>query len=361
MPDEPRPEERTEPASPRRRQQFRERGEVARSRELASVAILFAAVGALYFSGPLAAARLARGAAFRFTEIHWPDLTPGLAQRVLLQTAAVGVKMILPILALVAVAALLAHVVQTGWLFAPKSLQPDLKRINPVGKFKQILFSSKTAYEAVKALLKIVVVGVPIWLAVAGELEHLPARLGADALDVVTQAGLGVMRIAAKVGAMLLVIALLDYGFQWWSLERRMRMTFQEAKEEVKEGEGDPHVRARRRRIAQEMSMNRMMTQVPQADVVVTNPTHFAVALKYDAGAGGAPRVVAKGQDLVAKRIREVAERAGVPCIENPPLARAIHGAVKLGKEIPPALYRAVAELLALVYRERGIGAEGLA
>jgi len=324
------------------------------------VAVLFAAVGALYFSGPVAGQRLARGAAFRFSELSLPDLTPAAVQRLILQTAHTGLQMILPFLVLVAVAALLAHVVQTGWLFAPTALQPDLKRLNPLPRIRQLLFSSRTAFELLKALLKLVVVGVPIGFAVADELEHLPALLGADPLTVATRAGLGIVRIAAKVGGMLLVIAILDFGFQWWSQERKMRMTHQETKQEHKEGEGDPHLRARRRRIAQEMSMNRMMAQVPKADVVITNPTHYAVALRYDSGRDGAPRVVAKGTELVARRIREEAERHGVPCVENPPLARALHGAVKLGREIPSALYQAVAEVLALVYRERHGAAEAV-
>lgn len=361
MPSEATPDERTEPATPKRRQEFRERGEIVKSRELASVAILFASMGALYFGGPIAGQRIARATAFRLNEVAVPDLTISGVQRILIQQATVMVDVLLPFVGLLLVVGVFSHVAQSGWLFAGKALEPKPERINPIGKFKEVLFSSRTAFEGVKTSLKLTVVGIPIYLAVREEIERAPALLGADPLQVVTAAGLGVVNICAKIAGLLLVIALFDYGYQYWSFERRMKMTLQEVKQEMKEGEGDPHVRARRRRIAQEMSMNRMMSQVPTADVIVTNPTHYAVALKYDKDGGAAPRVVAKGKDLIAARIRELATANGVPLVENRPLAQALHKSVKLGREIPPALYRAVAEVLAMVYRQQGRGPEAVA
>jgi len=354
MAGDARPDERTEPASPKRRNEFRERGEVVKSKELATVVILFASMGGFYFLGPMAGQRVSRAAVFRLSHLKSPDLTIAESQRLMMQQGAILLEVLLPFVLLVAVAAVFAHVGQTGWLVAGKALEPKWDRINPIGKFQETLFSSKTAFEGLKALLKLTVIGVPIYLAVRGEVEHASMLLGAHPQQVATNAGLGAVRIFAKVAGMLLVLAVFDYAYQWWSHERRMKMTLQEVKEEMKEGEGDPHVRGRRRQIAHEMAMNRMMAQVPQADVVVTNPTHYAVAIKYDPDNGEAPRVLAKGKDLVAARIRELAGRYGIPLIENKPLARTLHKSVKLGREIPPALYRAVAEVLAMVYRQSG-------
>lgn len=354
MADDARPDERTEDPTPKRREEFRNRGEVAKSQELGSVAVLMAAMAGLWLMGPRAANRMAQATVEGLDMPFRHDLDVATVQRLTFQVMGAGADMVLPILLAILLAGVAINVAQTGWLVAPEAIKLKWERLNPFPKAQELFLSSRTAFEATKVLLKSVVIGVPLVLAIEDELAIAPGLIGMDAGAVGLHTMLAALRIAAKIAALLILIALADFGYQKWSLHRRMRMTVQELKEEMKDSEGDPWIKGRRRAIAREMSMNRMMAEVPRADVVVNNPTHFSVALRYEAGTGSAPRVVAKGQDLIALRIREIAKEHGVPMVEDAPLARAIYKTVEVGKEIPAALYRAVAEVLAVVYRQRG-------
>ncbi len=260
----------------------------------------------------------------------------------------------MPLLGILAGVALAANVAQVGFLFTTHPLKPNLQKLNPVGRFSELFFSARAVMEALKAAAKLVAVGLPLYLAMSGSLAQVAALVGLAPADV-ARAGLEeVTRVTFWVAGVFVVISILDYGFQRYSIEKKMRMTHQEAKQEQKEELGDPHVKGRIRQIQREMAFNRMMADVPKADVVVTNPTHFAVALRYRRDEGDAPRVLAKGKDRVALRIREAAFRHGVPIVPNPPLARALYAMVKVGRFVPQELFRAVAEVLAYVYRRRG-------
>ncbi len=247
----------------------------------------------------------------------------------------------------------LATVMQIGWLFTTQPLVPDLAKLDPIkgmGRF----FSKRSLVEVVKSILKVLLIAWVSYKTVAGEFDE--ALLLGDMTVDQTIAFLGrtATLVMMKVCAIMIFLAILDYGFVRWEMEEKMKMTKQEQKEEMKDTEGDPHIKSKIRSIQQQMAKQRMMAAVPGADVVITNPTRIAVALKYDNQTMDAPVVLAKGRDLVAARIRELAREHDVPLVENPPVARLLHSKVEIGQTIPEELFKAVAEILAYVYSLKG-------
>ncbi|MFA6107333.1 MAG: flagellar biosynthesis protein FlhB [Candidatus Latescibacterota bacterium] len=345
-------QEKTEQATPRRREEARRKGQVARSNELSSVAIL--AVGLLALSW-LGASMLRQMAAFTVDV-----LTNGLTQQLdLLSLPALavdwatrGALIAAPMVVLLSVAALGVNYAQVGVLFAGEPLTPKFNRIDPLAGAQRLL-SSRGLVELAKSLFKVGAVTYLTWLTITAELGNFVTFVDLGVGQILTLCGAATLKLGYRITLLLLVMAVLDYAFQRWDYERGLRMTRQEVREEMKQQEGDPVIRARIRSVQREMSRRRMMADVKTADVVVTNPTHLAVALRYDPEAMTAPRVVAKGQRLVAERIKELARQAGVPLVENKPLAQALFRAVRIGDEIPEALFKAVAEVLAFVFRLR--------
>ena len=344
--------ERTEPASLRRLEQAREEGQVARSAELSTFAVLLAAAGVLWWMGSslmgqlLAVVkngmRLERALAFD-------------AQLMLLRLYQQGLDAllaILPLLLVLLVAALVSPLLLNGWLFTLKSLQPDFQRLNPAHGIEKI-FSLRGLTELAKAIAKTIVIGsMAAW--VMWHNKEAVFSLAAHAVDSGV-AHLGKLlgwSFLAIVGSMVLIVAL-DVPFQLWDHSRKLKMTREELRQEAKETEGDPQVKARIRSLQREAARRRMMAEIPKADVVVTNPARYAVALRYHGDAMRAPKVVAKGAHLLAARIRELAKEHRVPILEAPPLARALYRHTELGDEIPEALYTAVAEVLAYVFQLR--------
>lgn len=345
-------QERTEAATPRRRSMARAEGNVAKSTEVISVAGLAVAFGALAAFGPSIANGLAgvlRGYLGSIATITLDAATvPQLATRLFGALA----LLLLPFAGLVAIAGVGASVAQNGFLISGKAVAPKFARISPAAGFQRI-FSKRALVELAKALIKIAVVGGVVgWALVKVAPQFVPLAVAPPESSygwmLVTM-----LRLAAAAIAALAVLALLDFFFQRWDWEQRLRMTRQELKEEFKQHEGDPVLKSKIRSRQMDMTRRRMLNDVKTADVVVTNPIHFAVALKYDPERMGAPRVVAKGARLLAARIRELARAAGVPVVEDPPLARALYKACKVGSEVPLAFYKAIAELLAVVYRKR--------
>lgn len=255
-----------------------------------------------------------------------------------------------PIFLLTVAAALLTPFLLGGWLFSPKSVALNFERLDPLSGIKR-MFSMQSVGELVKAVLKSLLIGGVIWWVVRHEMDHLFALISQpiDAALVSFVRMLLFASLALVCG--LAIIAMLDVPFQLWQYYAKLRMTKEEVRQEYKEMEGDPQLKARIRAQQREMSRKRMMSEVPNADVVVTNPTHYAVALKYDSGAMGAPQVVAKGMNLIAQNIRELASANNVPVLEAPPLARALYRHAEVGDQIPAALYTAVAEVMAYVYQ----------
>jgi flagellar biosynthetic protein FlhB len=350
--------ERTEPASVRRREQAREDGQVARSRELSTLALLLAAGVGLWIMGADLADRLST------MMRHGMQLDRSLAfdtELMLLRLRGLSTDVVLaffPLLLLLVMAGIVSAVLLDGWLFSFKPLMPDWGRIDPLKGLTRIL-SLHGVIEMIKAIIKTVVVGGVaawvIWRNSGAVLSLASEPLDSAMAHLVRLLGSSFLTMAAGIG----LVAAVDVPFQIWDHERRLRMTREEVRQENKESEGDPHVKAHIRSQQREMARRRMMSEVPKADVVVTNPTHYAVALRYQDGAMGAPRVVAKGAHALAARIRELAQEHQVPILNAPPLARALYRHTELGDEIPSALYSAVAEILAYVYQLRRHRSEG--
>lgn len=350
--------ERTEPASPRRLEQAREEGDVPRSRELATCTILLAAGLAFWFSGESLIRRLnhlltsgltlEREHAFDFN-LLLTHIVPAL-EGVLLGLA--------PLAAILLLVALGSPLLIGGWLLSGKALQPNFSRLNPLKGFGN-MFSVRSLVELGKAIGKTLLIGAIAWLVVSSQTEEM---LGLSAEPLHTGwAHLGSLLLTGFIAIVsgLVVIALIDAPYQMWHYANKLKMTREEVRQESKESDGDPMVKARIRQLQREMAKRRMMAEVPTADVVVTNPTHYAVALKYSEGKMRAPVVVAKGADEVAAKIREIASEHKVAMLEAPPLARALYRHTELGDEIPAALYTAVAEVLAYVFQLRAYGKHG--
>lgn len=350
--------EKTEPASPRRLEKAREEGTVARSRELSTLILLGSAVGGLWVGaaslGSSMQAALRQG--LQFERAVGFDTSRMLARiGAMLLDALLA---LVPLLGVMTLAALVAPLMLGGWLFATKSLAPNFGKLDPLAGIGR-MFSAQSLAELAKALAKSALIGGVAWLVISGDLETMMALMAQPAGMAVPQMIMLVARHCALITAALLLVALIDVPYQLWSHYRKLRMSREDLRQEHKESEGDPHIKAQIRRQQQQMARRRMMAEVPKADIVVTNPTHFAVALKYQDGDMRAPRVVAKGVDRVAERIRAIAREHGVAVLEAPPLTRALYKHTKLGAEIPAGLYTAVAEVLAWVYRLKRWQSEG--
>src|SRR5262245_16445765 len=345
-------QERTLPPTPRRLEQARAEGQVARSRELAACATVAAAAAVIWWGGPATLARCAhlleRGLVLR----HQDTLTDAVMKERFVALMFDGILLIAPLFAVVAIAAIAASVLVGGWAFAPQAFAPDLTRLSPFRGLGQI-FSRHGVTELVKAIVKALVVAI----AAAGFLwtsREALATLGTlETRDALTVLGTLVQHGLAWLAGALALIAAADVPVVLWRHYSRLRMTPEEYKREQRESEGDPQLKARVRSLQRERARKRMMAEVPKADVVVTNPTHYAVALSYREGTMNAPRVVAKGQELVAAKIRALAAANTVPILEAPPLARALYFSTEVGDDIPAPLYNAVAQVLAWVYQVR--------
>ncbi len=342
--------ERTEAASPRRLEKAREEGQVPRSQELTTFTMLIAASGSLWVIGSTFVHKLSAILENGLRIEREVAINPALLLPRLFQLAVDGLLVVAPLFGWLAIIALAAPMLLSGWLFSSKALFPDFKRINPANGIKRI-FSSRGLIELIKAIAKVCVIGgvaaAVVWSHKQDVLDLVGMPLDTGLISMGNLIGMTFILI---VSAMLLIVVI-DVPFQLWNHARQLRMSKEDLRKEAKEDEGDPHVKARIRGLQREMARRRMMAEVPKADVVVTNPTHFAVALKYQEGSIGAPRVVAKGTELVAARIRELAEEHHIPVLEVPPLARALYHHVELEAEIPETLYTAVAQVLAYVFQ----------
>lgn len=341
--------EKTEPASARRLEQAREEGQVPHSRELGAFLILIVAAAAFWLMGGWFSQRVAamfrRGLTLDHKLAHEPE-------QMLVRFSDLSLDVLVtfsPLLGLLMVAAVASPFFLNAFNFSPKALAPKLSRLDPI-KGLQRLFSMNGLVEMLKAVAKALLLGGMAAWVIWSERNELIALL-AQPIEVglVSASHLAAFSFLAIVAVMLIIVAV-DVPFQLWHYHDKLKMTREELRQEAKEMEGDPHVKGRIRSLQREAARRRMMAAVPQADVIVTNPTHFAVALAYKSGMG-APKVVAKGMGEVARRIRELGAEHGVPLLEAPPLARALHRHVDLDREIPGTLYAAVAEALAWVYQ----------
>lgn len=340
-------QEKTEQATAKRRQDFRKKGQVAQSKEVNTAALIGISLLMWTFYAPifwrqienLLAGSLRRGGS-EVTVLSTVNLAWSLGGTLAL--------LLLPVFMLTLLVGFLSCYMQVGPLFTTKPMEPDLNKLNPIKGMAKFV-SVRSAVELVKSLAKIILVGVVAYRTVAAEFEKALSLSWMELPQTLSFLGHVSFLVLLKTSGLLIVLALLDYLFVRWEMEKKMRMTKQETKEEFKETEGDPHVKSRIRSIQMRMARQRMMAEVPKADVVVTNPTHLSVALSYVRGEMSAPKVVAKGADHLAMRIREIAGENGVPLVENVPVARALYQ-VEVGQEIPEEMFRGVAEILAYVY-----------
>lgn len=343
-------QERTEEATQQRREDFRRRGQVAQTRELSSVMALLGAAIMFWLLGRLGLQQV--------SELLTYTLGANLVEAVRSNQVApivlfVVKKMIFvlgPIVGMLLLLSVVSTVVQVGLLYNEDALDFDLEKINPLNGLKR-LFGLRSLVEGIKSLLKLVLVTAVVYGLVQDEIALLPKLAFFSIEQILSYTGTIIVKLLGGLGVFMAVIAGADYFFQRWELEKQMRMTKQEVKEEHKSREGDPMIKARIRRIQREMANKRMMKDVPKADVVVTNPTHIACALLYDPTTMAAPKLVAKGSGYIAERIKELARENGVPVMENKPLARAIFKTIKIGHAVPRELYTAVAQVLSYVYR----------
>ncbi len=343
--------ERTEPPSPRRLEQAREEGQVARSPELSAFAVLMAGAGGLWFAGGHLfgglQALMARG-----MRVEAVTDDPGVMQTALLQYGTDTLLLMAPLFAVMVVVALAAPLGLSGWLFTFKPVEPDFSRLNPLQGLTR-MFSTHALAELGKALAKAAVIGTVAALVLWSQTAEWMTLLALPLDRGIAETGRIVVWSLAVIASGMILIVAVDVPLQLWRHTSRLRMSREDIKKEMKETEGDPQVKAAIRSQQREMARRRMMAAVPTADVVVTNPAHYAVALSYADQTMRAPRVVAKGSELLAARIREIAAEHHVPVLESPPLARALYRHAEIGDEIPETLYTAVAEVLAYVFRLR--------
>nr|BFD68420.1 flagellar biosynthesis protein FlhB [Bdellovibrio sp. HAGR004] len=343
--------EKSEEATDARREEFRKKGNVAHTKELASAVILLAAAGGVYALGRFFFQNIFEIFQHSFGDDMVKMVREGNFVEAFKYCGIKAMILVAPVLLFTGIIGAASSIVQIGFLQVEDAVSPNFEKLNPAEGFKRI-FSLRAVVEALKSILKMGTVGLILYFLLRSEVNQVPYMLTYSIEQIIAYVGVVVVKLLGGVGGVMLVIAGADYFYQRYDLEKKMMMTKQEVKEEHKQREGDPLIKSRIRRIQREMASKRMMSEIPKADVVITNPTHIAVVLKYTDNLP-APQIVAMGADHVAEKIKEVAREHNVPIVENKPLARTIFKTLKIGQVIPRELFVAVAEVLSYVYRLR--------
>lgn len=349
MAEQNKDQEKTERATPKKREKAKKKGQVAKSREVASVAVLLACLAFFWFGSSGMVAKMmaltswliTQSSQFNVDYNNIQSLSSGIVYKIF--------AMISPLLLSAFFMALLANYAQVGFVLSSESVQPKLSKIDPIKGLKK-LFSIKGLVELVKNIFKILLIGFVVYVTIKGEIENFIPLMDQSVWGILIYIGVVAFKIILRVCLALIILAVFDYIYQKWEFEKELKMSKQEVKDEFKQTEGDPIVKARIKRLQRDAARKRMMASVPGADVVITNPTHLAVALCYDQASGFAPKVVAKGAGFIAENIKDVASENNVPIVDNKPLARLLYKNVDVDEIIPANLYRAVAEVLAFVY-----------
>ncbi len=346
--------DKTEKATPKKRQDLRKKGQVLQSKELPSSLLLLI----MFLSIRILGGNVYRSCVNIFNmflsqtseyNLQEPIEIMKLLTFVILEIA----KMVAPFFIVAMIVGIVATVVQTGFLFTTEPIKPKFSNLNPINGLKR-MFSTRSLFELFKSIIKVIIVGWLAWSSIQAEFTNMTKLMDLSIGQIATYLADTALDIAIKICFALLVIAGVDYFFQWRKHEKEIRMSKQEIKEEYKQMEGNPEVKAKIKQKQREISMRRMLKDVPKADVVITNPTHYAVAIKYEPEKMPAPYVVAKGVDYMAQRIKEIAKENKVHTAENVPLAQALYKSVEVGEAVPSELYKAVAEVLAFVYSLEG-------
>lgn len=353
-------QERTEQATPKRREDARRKGKVVRSYEFNSSVVFLFCIAIFYFSGGYAYQQIANLTSLVLSNLDKFEITPKNVNEYTFQIFSFFAVNFLPFMVFLTLVGVGGSIVQTGYIFTLEPLKFDLEKLNPISGIRRIFFSKRSLFELAKGFFKILLIGFTSYLVLRNMVDDVIVLIDSDVKGVSNFIVDSAFSLMLKTGIVYFLIAIFDFAFQKWEYERELRMTRQEVKEETKELEGDPLVKSRIRKRQIEISKRRMMQNVPKADVVITNPTHIAVALKYESKKMNAPKVVAKGMNLIAEKIKEIAKAHGIPIIEDKPLAQALYKMVEIDEEIPPQLYKAVAKVLAYVYQLKKKGSSVL-
>ncbi|WP_066067224.1 flagellar biosynthesis protein FlhB [Neobacillus soli] len=346
-------EEKTEKATPQKRKEARKKGQVAKSVEVSSSIQLLSFFLFLLFYGNYFATTIF--VLFRdvFSAYLLIDLTAASTYKLFVDLSFITIKLVLPILLVIFVAALLSNYLQFGFLFTTENLKFNFKKINPIEGAKRIL-SIRSLVELLKNSLKIILIAGISYFLLKKEITTFLHFSQMEITQIIAYLFSVIIKMGVATSAMYVVLGAADFIYQNYDNEKKMKMSLKEIKDEHKKSEGDPLVKGKIKEMQRAMSLNRMIHDVPTADVIITNPTHYAIAIAYDANDSKAPVVVAKGVDFIAQKIKEIAKENGVVLTENKPLARALYANVEIGQEIPEELFKAVAEILAYVFRLKG-------
>ncbi|KAB3531368.1 flagellar biosynthesis protein FlhB [Alkaliphilus serpentinus] len=345
-------EEKTEKPTPKKVKESREKGQVLQSREVTSAFLLIGTFVAISVFSKFIGGFLARTSIYTYQNYLNLDYSFSITNISKLATT-VLLSIFISILPIMAVAILISVItgyMQVGYLFTTKTLEIKFSKLNPIEGFKK-MFSMKSLIELLKSIIKIIFIGYVVFIYIRGNLTTIFSSIEMDIETIIGTILTMSLQIGIRSGIVLLFLAALDYLYQKYEHEKSLKMTKQEVKEEYKQTEGNPQIKSKIREKQRQMSMRRMMQEIPNADVIITNPTHYAIAVQYKHLSDSAPKVIAKGQDLIAKRIKEIGQEKNIPTVENKPLAQALYKEVEIGDFIPPDLYQAVAEVLAYVYQ----------
>lgn len=345
-------EEKTEKATPKKRRDQRKEGNVLQSKEIVTAASVLGIFAAMRLLAEFMVKNVLNYSADVFEHSAGYEVNADTIMPLVVDIFTVVIITVMPICLIAMVLGIIPTVAQTRGLFTMKSLMPKFSRLNPLEGIKK-LFSMQAIVGILKGLIEVIVVGVLVYNEISDRMPRIIGLMDAGIMQGIAYTALSIFDMVMLICIMLVFVAAGDFLFQWWQFEKKLKMSKQEVKEEYKQMEGDPQVKSKIKQRQQQMAQRRMMQDVPSADVVVRNPTHYAVALKYDQDKNRAPVVLAKGADYLALRIIDIAENHDIMCIENPVLARALYSQVDLGREIPIELYDAVAEVLLIVYKAK--------
>jgi len=345
-------EEKTEAPTQKRREDARKEGQVAFSKEISAVALLGSFLLLFYFIGPLIVQSYLESFRFAFQNLTNAEFNIPLIQEYVNVFLNSTLVIAIPFFLTAIVVGVMASIAQVGFHLTLKPLQPKLEKLSPIRGFGRV-FSKQAFNELIKSLFKMSVIGYIGYYTFSTSLDHMHRLIDSDSKVILANTATIIGSFLFRLFVAFVILAIFDYLFQRWDLEQKLKMSKQELKEEQKQTEGDPTLKARIRQIQQQLSQARMMQEVPEADVVISNPTHFAIALKYDREFMQAPQVVAKGMDFIALRIIEIAGENSIFVYQEPAVARALYFQVEIGDNIPEELYKAVAEILAFVYRTK--------
>lgn len=345
-------QEKTEEPTSKRREEARKKGQVAKSIEINSTLILLTGLVTLTIFGGTMFSRIVGVNQFIFSQVGQIQITQDVLPGYLYSGVKMLISILVPVMLPIVLIGIISNLLQFGFIFSFHPIKPQLSKLNPIQGLKK-LFSKRSLVELIKNIMKIVIVCWIGYLVIAGLADEMVPLMDQNPWAIFFWVCRGVAKIGFYTVLVIAILSICDFIYQRWEHHTKMKMTKQEVKDEYKQMQGDPKVKAKIRQIQFKTAMQRMMADVPTADVVITNPTEFAVAMKYDEENMRAPSVIAKGRRLIAQRIREIAVEHDIPIVENPPLARELYKAVEIGQEIPGKFYQAVAEILAYVYSLR--------